>query len=276
MKKIASALTILLLTIFGTSVIIAQTPSATPVNNIYATAYQDYLNKGGVYQSTYNDYLVARSAYLASQSLDSKDKTMTATLKMLQARDDVMTSYLNAIKIKLQITQGVSPSDVSSLGSQLDAEISYYAGHRTKLTSAGSLDDLVNDSSQAQSQYDSSTLLVIYLSVIDLGAGNNNAIRQELNNEITLLQAKITQIKSNQDKDVSIEERSLVDVQNKIVRSQGKDQDANNLILGIKSSDQNKSNAFQDAESDLTNSNLYLQEATQGLLQIITQIKTAY
>lgn len=240
----------------------------------YATSYQDYINKTGVYQSSHDSYLTARANYLASQNIDSSDKAMAATLKMLQTRDDLVVSYLNAVKSKIQNTQGISSSDQSSYGGRLDAEVVWYNAHKTRLSSAGSLDDLVSDSNEAKSQFGNSSLISIYQSIILLGIGNNSYIRGEVSSEVSALQAKIDEIKANQDKDVSLIERSLVDVQNKLGRSQSKDSDAQNMISSIKPSDTRKDNVFTDAQSFLADSNSYIKEANVELLQIITQIKS--
>ena len=255
MKKIFGILIFILFFVF----------LAHEVRADYATAYQTYINKTGVYQSAYSDYQVARSNYLASQSLDSQDKAIAATLKMLQARDDVMASYLSAI---------IAKGDKILSPTTLNTEVNWYNAHNNRLASAGSLNDLVSDSDEAKNEYQTITLPIIYQSIVALGVGNNTYIRGELVNEIAILQAKIDQIKANQDKDVSLIERSLVDVQNKISRSQDKDNSAKNLINSIKPNDNQIDNDFQDAESLVADSNSYLKEANQELLQIITEIKS--
>jgi hypothetical protein len=240
----------------------------------YASSYQNYVNSNGLYKDAYNSYLIARSTYLASGSLDSQDKAMQATIKMLQARDSLTTSFLDAVRNKLPITSGVSVSDTSSLTGQLNTETSWYNSHSSRVPSAGSLSDLVNDSNEAKTQFQNSTQNLIYRSVITLGMGNNTFVRGELSTEIGLIQAKIDEIKANQDKDVSVAERSLVDIQDKLSRSQAKDNDANSLINSTKPGSNQSSGIFQAAQKDLTDSVSYLKEANQGLLQIITQIKT--
>lgn len=240
----------------------------------YPTDYQSYIDKMGIYLNAHNTYLTARANYLASQNIDARDKAMAATLKMLQARDDVMTSYSTVIKTKVLITQGIPLLDQSSYASRFDSEISWYNLHNTRLTSAGSLDDLVRDSDEASSQFTNSTSILIYTSIVALGAGNNAYIRGELQNEVTILQAKIDEIKANLDKDVSSVERSMIDVKNKLDRSQNKDTDALGLMNAVTSGQQILSR-FQAAQSDLSDSNAYLKEANQGMLQIITQIKSA-
>lgn len=266
-------LVVILLNLFLVKVIFAQSPA--PSNNAYATAYQNFIDKNGAYQSSHNDYLTARANYLASGSLDSQAKAMQATLNMLQARDDLMVAYISAMSAKVQASQGISDGDKSSLTSQFNNEISWYNNHRGRLASAGSLNDLVSDSDEAKTRYNNSSFIIIYTGLIDLGAGDNNFIRGELNGEINTLQAKIAEIQSNQDKDVSTIQRSLVDVQNKISRSQDKDGQAVNSLDALKPSNINGGkNIFQAAQGELTDSNSYLKEANQGLLQIITLIKT--
>lgn len=274
MKKLVIIFLTFLATIFSVKTILAQSTSPTPSTNDYAIAYQTYINKTGTYQIAHNNYLTARANYLASQSIDSQDKAMAAGVAMLQARDDVVTSYLTVIKNKILITQGISSGDQSSYATRFDTEVSWYASHSTRLTSAGSLGDLVKDSNEASSQFTSSTSLLIYPSIVALGLGNNAYIREELKNKVATLQAKIDEIKANQDKDVSSIQRSMIDVKNKLDRSQGKDDDAQNLMNAV-TNGQRIPNSFQTAEGDLADGNAYLKEANQSLLQIITQIKSA-
>jgi hypothetical protein len=242
----------------------------------YATAYQNYVNSTGIYQSAHNTYLTARSAYLASGSLESKSQAQTATLKMLQARDSLLVNYMTAISAKIQNSQGMLSDDKNSLTDPINSEISWYNSHNTKLASAGDLDDLVADSDEAKAQFTKSSNLSIYKSIIYLGTADNSYIRGEINGEINTLEAKIAEIKANQDKDVSSIERSLIDIKNKISRSQDKDNSARDAINAAASTSygNNSQNAFNQALTAISDSNSYLKEANQSLLQIITQIKT--
>ena len=264
-KKLLVIVFALIIVIFSAKVVLAD----------YASDYQNYVNQGGAYQSAYGYYVRARLNYLSSQSLDSQDKAMQATITMLVARDNYMSSYLTAIKTKMANTQGVNATDQGLISNELSSEIAWYATHSSKIPSAGSLSDLVADSDAAKTEYNGITLNIIYNSLITLGIGNNAYIRGEIENEITTLDAKIAEIKANQDKDTSTIERSVVDVQNKLDRSTGKDTDAKNLISALKPSDSQGTDSFTSAQSDLTDSNSYLKEANEQLLQIISQIKSA-
>ena len=237
----------------------------------YATDYQAYINASGSYQTAYNDYQTARANYLASGSLDSEYTAKQATLKLLQLRDSLVVNYLQAVSSKIEISQGFLDTDRASLQSQLAAEIAWHQAHSTKLASAGNLTDLVTDSNEAKTRW-TSTRLIIYQSLISLGSAQNSYIRGKLTGEITALESKIAQIRTNQDKDVTLIERSLFDVKNKIIRSQDKDNLAKSLIFATKP--EAGSATFLTAQTYLVDSSLYLKDANQGLLQIITQIKT--
>lgn len=242
----------------------------------YATSYQSYIDTTGLYQTAHNSYLTARAAYLASKSLESEDKAKAATLKMLQARDGVVVSYLTAISSKLQSTKGLGDTAKNSLTDRINGDISWHNAHNSKLNSAGSLSDLVSDSDEAKNNFTNVTLPVVYSSIVNLGVANNTYLRDQLNAQISILEAKLNEIKINQDKDVSGIERSLVDVKNKISRSIDKDNAAIATVSSIKPNTFGGSNAtFSDAQSNVVDANLYLKEATQSLLQIISQIKTA-
>lgn len=241
----------------------------------YAQVYQTYVDKQGVYQTAHSAYLTARSTYLASMSLDAKDKAMTATLKMLQARDDLTAAYLNAIKSKIDTVQGMTSGDKSSAKGQIDTEIAWYNAHNSKLSSAGTLDDLISDSDEAKNRFNNVTKVVVYESLITISTGNNSFMRGELSSEITTLNAKIAEIKANQDKNTSTIERTMVDIQNKLDRSQAKDDDAKNTMNSINVSTQNIDGDFSTAQTLVSDSLSYLKEANQSLLQVITQIKTA-
>ncbi|HWA51669.1 MAG TPA: hypothetical protein VG895_01280 [Patescibacteria group bacterium] len=240
----------------------------------YASDYQNYINQTGTYNAAHDAYLTARATYIASGSIDSQDKAIQATSQMLQSRDAVFINYLTAIRTKLSSTVGINSTDQSSLTGQINTEISWYQNHASRIPSASTLNDLVNDSNEAQDQYKSSTLDLIYRSLITIGAANNSFIRGELSNEITTLSAKIDEIKANQDKDVTVVSRSLIDVQDKISRSESKDSDAVNNINSAKPNDNQLDNDFEDSQSNLSDSNSYLKEANQEMLQIIAEIKS--
>src|SRR3989344_292325 len=163
--------------------------SAREARGDYATDYQSYINVAGDYQTAHDTYLTARAAYLASQSLDSQDKAKAATLKMLESRDNLTNAYLKALISKIQAVKGMTDSDKSSLVGQINTEISWYTVHNNKLSSAGSLNDLVTDSNEAKSEFNTLTKTVIYKSLIYLGSANNSYIREEINGEITTLEA---------------------------------------------------------------------------------------
>lgn len=249
--------------------------ATTPVLADYATTYQNYINSNGAYQNAHNAFLTARANYMASGSIDSENKAKQATVLLLQTRDNLVANYLNAVKEKIMITNGISDSEKGEWQNRLNEDVSWHNAHLQRLNSSGSLNDSVTDSNEAKEHFISLTQITTYQSLVALGVGNNTYLREKMKSEISSLQSKIAEIKGNQDKDVSFIERSLVDIQNKINRSEEKDNLAKSLVSSLKGTTFNTgANTLESARSALVDSTLYLKEANQGLLQIITQIKT--
>lgn len=239
----------------------------------FSRAFQDYIYNLSLYQKDYSAYQLAKGAYLDSQTPGSTANAISATTLMLTDRDNVVSTYLTALRMKLLETKGVSDAEKNGFYSLLDTDVSWWGGHKTRLTSAGSLDDLVKDSDEAKTHF-ANTQILSYQTLIEIGISENTNMRTLIQNEIGALNSKIAEIKSNGDKDTSAIERFMVDIQNKLSRSSDKETEARNLMNGIKPDSQNSTSTYQTAVGDIENSLSYLKEADTDLRNVITQIKT--
>lgn len=237
-------------------------------------AYADYVYNTQLYNDAYSAYQLARSQYLASKTLVAQTNAQQATLKMLQARDEMVKTYLTAVRMRLKETTGISDNDRNVLLTQIDSDFAWWGSHKTKLSSAGSLDDLVADSDEAYKHYPS-TLMIVYQSLFAIFVGRLDVQRGDLGRLVADLKNKIAQIKINGDKDTSQIERSLIDVDNSISRSSSKESDAKNIMSTLDQKDsESNSEKFTDAKTKLKESLAYLNEAVNLINQIIIQIKT--
>ncbi len=239
----------------------------------YNRAYQDYVYNLSLYQKAHTDYQLARAAYLQSQTSGTTGDAVKATRTMLEARDSVVITYLTAIRMKLLETKGVSDSEKSGYFTQIDTEVSWWGSHKARLESAGSLDDLVSDSDEAKDHFGPAKILM-YQTLIEIGVSETTYQRTAMKSVIDLLNQKIAEIRLNGDKDTTSIERFLVEVNNKLSRSEVKEGEAKNIVSSIKPTTQDTSSAFQTAVSDVEDSLLYLKEANKNLKEIVTQIKT--
>lgn len=271
MKKIPFILLIIICCFIIIRPVFSQSPSA---DLTFDRAYQDYSYNLSLYDAALNTYKNAKAQYLQYNTLTAKEDSTAATLKLLQARDEVVITYLTSLRRKIAELPGVFDNEKGPLLTNIDGEVSFYTEHKGKLTSAGSLEDLVSDSNTAKERYESATKIVIYSSLIGIGTGKNEYDRGMLEKSLNDLKGKVSEINTNGDKDVTAIERSLIDMANKIERSKVKDQAAKDLINAMSKSEDDKESVYIEAIGNAQNSQLYLKEVNKYLLEIVRQIKS--
>jgi hypothetical protein len=240
----------------------------------YQRAYQDYIYYMDLYRQAYNEFQLARSQYLQSKTLTAKSNAQSATLKLLQTRDEVVKTQLTAIRQKIQDTAGISSSEKQLLYSQIDSEVAWFDNHKKALTSAGTLEDLVKDNEAASERY-KGTLLVSYGALNSISVGKIVNFRETISKIITDINKKVSEIRENDDKETQKIERWLLETDNRLTRSREKEQSARNLISSIKPDQRNIQDIFNDSQFTLEESYQFIKEANNYLKEIVREIKTA-
>lgn len=237
-------------------------------------AYNDYLYIYSQYRLAHGEYVAAKQAYLNYKTLTSKTEAQDKTLKMLQLRDEAIKTYLTALRLKLAQTTGISNYEQNILYLKLDSEVSWYLKHRDALTSAGSLEDLVESSNEAQSKYQQTEVL-IYQALGTILAGKETAIRQHISQQIENLKEKIGEIRQRGDKQTAVAERWLLEAENRLTRSQEKQFAAQQILAKLRSHDRDKNQSYNQAQFTLEESHQYLKEANFNLKELIREVKSA-
>jgi len=240
----------------------------------YTKAYEDYAYNLSLYDQQKNTFQSAKAEYLQFNTLTAKEKAKGETLKLLLARDEVVKTYLTSLRMKIRELEGLTDAEKEGFYTRIDQEFKFYEEHREKLSSAGSLEDLVDDSKEASDRFSTQTKIVDYYSLIGIASGKNSYFRQEIEKQISEIKRKISEIKSNGDKDVSSVERSITDLENKIARSREKDNEAIDAVNKIKTTERDKESIYNEALANCQDSFSYLKEVNTYLLEIINQIKT--
>ena len=237
-------------------------------------AYQDYLYTYGQYREAHNQYITAREQYLTYKTLTAKTLALEQTLDMLQKRDEAVSTYLTALRMKMAETTGISNYKQNTLYLKLDAEVSWYSEHREELTSAATLEDLVKSSNEAESRYDK-TLVLIFQALGVILEGKENNISSQIDEQVKLIKEKISQIHDKGDKDTTTAERWLLEAENKLTRGQEKLDEAMTILNALKSSDRDKQGDYNESRELIQESHLYLKEANSYLKELIREVKTA-
>jgi hypothetical protein len=254
------------------------------VDTPYETAYKNYLSTYDIYQASHQDYVLKRSAYLSFKSLKSQDEVQAATVKMLQYRDDVLMTYLTALRERVNENAGLSDTVKTSLITRIELNISWFKDHKDKIPTAGSLKDLVDDSKKSSVQF-SLTSLLSYETLSELAEGKVIDMDNRLNNSFDQLKSRLVEIKSDQRDGyfISNEKSQRLDdwvyqADNSIARYERKRLDGDATIALAFSKVKNTKTMLSSYESIITyfsDSQRYLREAGGYMQEIIQNIKIA-
>jgi hypothetical protein len=288
MKIKFSVLALVLFVIVNSSSVYAQSPtvaptgapSPTPEVFNYDRAYKDYIFIYDVYKRAQSEYLLARSQYVQAKTLAAQTKARDTTVILLQSRDDVSMTYLTALRMKLSESLGLDPIEREGYYSRLDADVAWFRAHRSSIPSAGTLEDLVVDSQEASDHFNLVTESLAWevLSSISIGKIHDWQIKGE--EILSRLEAKTNQIRSEGKHDTAITERSIIETENKFIRSLDKQNAAQGKLVNELRNAKDKRRLVESAIHDgvvnmLAESQQYVKEANNFMKEIVRQLSTA-
>jgi len=244
----------------------------------FERAYQDYVFTFDVYNSKHAEYILSKAQYEQAKTLFSQSKARESALNMLAARDDVVITYLTAVRMRMVEAEGVSDTVKQGLFSRLDAEVAWFKDHKARLSSSGTLKDIEEDSAEAANRFSRVSQTIAYETLATIPFGTLSLLRQETSNILKEINEKIYQLRISGDKDTSKLERWAFEVDNKITRSLDKEIEAQSLIINFVPRDrQRNTDYFQNFSrliSNLDESRQLLRDAIGPMKEIIRNITT--
>lgn len=270
--------------IFGffilTTRVYSQEPPQETVIVTYDDVYAEYTGSIEEYNKAHAEYILRRAQYLKFQSLKSRQDAYNATLIMLEKRDDIVISYLNVLRKKIEEGIGISDTKKESLFLSIEEEIDWFSNHKDNLSTTGSLNDLVSDSKLAADRWLKITPLAYeVMAVLSQGKVTNFDSRID---DVFSETKKILDIVRNDNRDgysfssykLQILDRWIFEADGKIARSRTKQSEADVLIIEMTTSKKKVTDTYSSIISKLTESQLYMKETNLFLKEIVKQIKT--
>jgi len=266
------------LLIFGQTVVSSQEPetvtetgpsetieeSEAVTTESFDAAYGKYQDEMEIYRSAHDEYLFKKAQYQRFGTLTSRQEAQSATVLMLETRDNVVISYLLALKTRVSEAIGVQDSTEEGLKVRIDEEIGWFTDHRNTIPSAGTLEDLEKDSIEAQSRWKSvDPLIYEVLAVIAHGRVLEFTDRTD----------EIFGRVKNQKFDIL--NRWVFETENRIARSKERKSDAESAITLLAKRRSNALSQYNEVITILGETQLYLKEANTFMGEIIREIKTA-
>jgi hypothetical protein len=234
-------------------------------------AQKDYLFMVEKYNKARSDYLLARSQYLSAQTLAAQTQARNATAAMISSRDEVVRAYLLFLRTKVEEDPNIKADIKSGLFVRLNSEITWYENHKSRIRSAGSLNDLVADSDEAKKQFETTTRVasearsLLPIAAVEETRGVASGI---LGNTRTT----INNISSNGDHPVSSAQRWILEAENKLTRSFDKELEARKVLETIQTGGGNNSLRSNPAE-DFNKLTLLLEESLQFIRESRDHLK---
>jgi hypothetical protein len=248
----------------------------------YDTAYRNYAQSFVPYEEARREYVLARTQYLQFKTLKSRNDARDATAKMLAARDDVVINYLTALRERIRENPGIDELRGGFLILKLDQEISWFAEHKSKLSSAETPEDLVKDSDQAKKRYEGMEALLYEALIINSHGKVVDYINRggEVNSRV---KDKIEEIKLQENTEMQLSSEKLykiegwmAEAEGRLFRAREKSDEVNEEILKLSGrSAKNPKSVYNSAAIILDESNQYLRRSLSILREVIKEVKTA-
>lgn len=247
----------------------------------FRKVYREYTLSVERYKKAHENYVLARSQYLKFNTLQSKTNARNATLAMLEARDEVAISYLDALKAKLEETPGISVDALDALYFRIDEEVAWFSDHKARLSSAATPEDLVDDSDQARDRYKSITPL-FYEILSTISSGKLESFRVRFAEVFNAIKDKVNEIREEEREGYSfssnklqIIDRWIFETENRVSRAEGKKIEAGQLMDEIGEKRKDNRSIYERVLVKQGESLLYLKEASSFLKEMVREIKTA-
>ncbi len=256
-------------------------PQPTQVTSRSADeAYRLYIEALEDYETAHEIYLQKRSQYLQFGTLKSRQDAYDATLVMMKRRDDVVISYFAALSARANSAIGVPVSRAESLTLSLTAEIQWFKEHKASISSATSLEDLVNKTKEAESRWKSDEGLiyevlstVAYGKILDFSDRTNEtfaALRQKLND---IRQETREEYQFSQKK-FDILDRWVSEIEQRIAESKDVQVEAEDMISQFATKKGKGLNSYNQVITTLGEAQSLLKEASTFMNEIIREVKT--
>ena len=245
----------------------------------FQKAYDDHIFTQSVYDQNHEEYLLARSQYLQAGTLAAQLKAQSETTEMLQARDDSMITFLTALRMRLFESVGISDINRDGLFIRIDTDIFWYIDHKSRISSAGNLNDLVRDSEEASEHFEQFTELLIFEVLSTVSSGKITVLRQTMTQNLSKIKSKTSEIRSNGDLSTVKMERGIGEAENKLTRSLDKQLEAVSLIQEFqpganRNSRQTGARIHNDIVNTLEQSLQLLRDASALTREIVKSMKT--
>lgn len=246
----------------------------------YDTAHEVYRATLEDYNKKHNDYVKARAQFFQFDTLTARNNAKEATRNMLQARDQVIIDYLEAVRKKILSIDGIEDFRRDGMLSTINDEQSWHRSHKDRLNSAGTLESLVEDSEEAFERW--GTLEpTLYVLLSEIPYGRVNKFQERLDSIFTSTREKVLSIREEERPEYQLDVDKLERIDRMVFETEGRYNRSKDGLFEIRTeidelSQQRNVNAKRHSNIvlDLAESTQDLKEASLFMKEVIREIIT--
>lgn len=246
--------------------------TVSPVDDsMYKQAFLAYNLSLEEYKKAHEEYLLRRSQHIKFKTLTSQQDAYKATLEMLIARNDVIVAYLNVLRERLFIAEGVAYETKNRLDLAINLEKDWYLEHSQVLPSAETLENLVSDSNKASARY-RQTRILAYEVFYYVSDGKVEDLRTGLNVVINDLKMVKDRIKAEERPEYQLDSQKIKNLDRFLLESENRMARASESQLKAKQ-ELDRLRVSQDGLGVYNSMIVYLSEAQQFFRQVSSFLK---
>jgi len=137
---------LLIFVVFLVFLVFVVDPVRSQEANTFTQAQSDYLVQLDKYTTAEGNYQLAKAQYEQAGTLVSETNAKNATISLLRERDNLLVRYLVMLRRRIEENNDIANVIKSGLLTRIDTEIDWFEEHASRVSSAGTLEDLVEDS----------------------------------------------------------------------------------------------------------------------------------
>lgn len=238
-------------------------------------AYEDYLFVAQNYDEKHEEYVVAKNAYLKNKTLNLQNTAQQKTAQMLTLRDQVLKSYVTALRAKLNEVGGLTQEEKATLFTKIDAEVSFFESQQNRYSETDSLDELQNKALETQSRWETSTEKTVVETLFGISEGEVRDVRKRQKDLFNAIKGKVGQIEDKGDKDTDKVKAWYDDVDQSLLQSEEEELAGIDTMQRLEKVRSGREKILYDATSSLQRSFDKLVVVNEFLQQILKEVKTA-
>lgn len=147
-------------------------PNAYAQEFDYKKAYSDYAFTKDGYNDKLTDFNKKKDSYLKNPTLSLKEELRTSLYNFSQSRNDLITTYLTALRLRILESNGLTEDDKNKSTSKISEEFKWFGEHKNSFNVEDSVESLIAKSQEEDKRLTSNFTPAVNSALVYIGYGD--------------------------------------------------------------------------------------------------------